>query len=553
MPTVTIDLGELLAMLGRPISLDELTDALFTHKCLVESVEGSTITIEVTADRPDMLSVEGIARALRLFLELEEPKRYEAVDGDVSIIVDPPALEVRPYILGAVIKRISLNKGLIEQIMALQEKLHLTYCRKRAKAAIGLHDLNAVGRKVTYTALPPSDIRFVPLGEEKEMSGSEVLECTEKGREFGFLLKGFDKYPLLLDEEGKVLSMPPIINSDSTRVTTSTRDLFIEITGTDFRIVSQALNIMTLNILERGGTLERVSIFYPDRLVLSPILDSQACHVGLDYIKSCLGLDLTEEEVVSCLRKMGYVAIAHTGAVEAHPPPYRCDILHPMDIVEDVAIGYGFNRITPIRPLRAQVGALLDITKLTNAARTLMVGLGFQEVFSYTLTALEVVSLGGLLETKDVVILENPISNEYSCLRSWLIPALLSFVSRNKHARLPQKVFECGDVVLVDTSKPTSTRVERRLAAAICNSKVGYEDIQSCLYALLRNLSLNKWMTEPMAHPCFIEGRSAKVCIGGSEIAMLGEVHPEVLHTFNIENPVACFEANLSRVLSFSP
>ncbi|MEM4699419.1 MAG: phenylalanine--tRNA ligase subunit beta [Candidatus Nezhaarchaeales archaeon] len=549
MPTVTINLDELLSMLKKAMSLAELTDVLFIHKCSVEGVEGSNLTIEVTADRPDMLSVEGIARALRLFLGLEEPKKYEATNGDVVINVDPSVLKTRPIILSAVIKGVSLNEESVQQLMAFQEKLHLTYCRKRAKAAIGLHDLDAIGRRIIYTALPPSDIRFVPLGERKEMSGDEIVRYTEKGREFGFLLEGLDKYPLLLDEEGRVLSMPPIINCSLTKITPSTKNLLVEITGTNFRTVSQVLNVISLNILERGGYLEKVEIIYPDRHISSPILETQVQYVEVGFIRDSLGLDLTEEEVVSCLKRMGHIAIAHRGTVEVHPPPYRCDILHPIDIVEDVAIGYGFNKIEPERPPRVQIGALLDITKIANAARELMIGLGFQEVLSYTLTSLEVISLGASLETKNVVVLENPISDEYACLRNWLIPTLLNFISHNRHVPLPQKIFECSDVVCIEPSSPTSTRVERRLAAAICNSRVSYEDIQSCLYALLHNLGLSEWLVEPALHPCFIEGRSARLKIDGDEVALLGEVHPKVLDTFKIENPVACFEVDLSKVL----
>ncbi|MCX8204214.1 MAG: phenylalanine--tRNA ligase subunit beta [Candidatus Nezhaarchaeota archaeon] len=550
MPTVTIDSRELLAMLRGSVSLNELMDILFFHKCLVESVNGWNITIEVTADRPDMLSIEGIARALKLFLGLEEPRKYEVLDGNVTISVDPLVFNSRPFILSAIIRGVSLSEGLIQQLMVFQEKLHLTYCRRRSKAAIGLHDLDTVGHRIIYTALPPSDIRFIPLGEEREMSGDEILMYTEKGREFSFLFKGFDRYPLLLDERGRALSMPPIINCSSTKVTPLTKNLFIEVTGTDFGTVSQALNVVALNVLERGGVLEKVKVLYPDRHISSPILDTQVQYVELSYINNCLGLSLTEEEVVSCLKRMGHIATAHRGTVEVHPPPYRCDILHAIDIVEDVAIGYGFNRIIPERPPRTQVGSLLNITKLTNVARELMVGLGFQEILNYTLTAIEVISLNASLSIEDVVVLENPISSEYACLRNWLIPILLNFLSRNKHARLPQKVFECGDVVYADPSSPTSTRVERKLAAAICSNKVGYEDVQSCLYALLRNLGFSEWFIEPISHPCFIEGRSARIKVNEDEVAILGETHPEVLVLFGLESPVACFELNLSKVLS---
>ena len=523
---------------------------MFTHKCLVEHVEGDELSIEVNADRPDMLSAEGMARALRLFMGLERPRKYEAVEGDVEVRVDPSVQGVRPYILCAVVRDVELSEEAVRQLMMLQEKLHLTYCRGRAKVSIGLHDLDAVSHDITYAALPPSRIRFTPLDEVEEMSGDEILERTEKGREYGHLLKGFDRYPLLFDSEGNVLSMPPIINGSLTKVTSSTRNLFVDVTGVDLEAVSRVLNVVALNAAERGGVVEKVKVIYQDGALSPPFLDPEPVDVELSYIQDLLGLDLSTSDVVASLERMGYLVELRGSVVEARPPPYRCDILHPVDVVEDVAVGYGYDKIAPERPPRTYVGSLLNVTKLADAARQLMAGLGFQEVLSYTLTSPEVVGLNMLLEPSGVVALENPVSREYTCLRNWLTPILLSFLSHNRHVELPQRVFECGDVVLIDPSRPTSTRVERRLAAAICDRKAGYEDIQACLYALLRNLGLNEWSVEPLVHPSFIEGRAARLIVKGVEVAVLGEVHPEVLARFKLENLVACFETNLSRLLN---
>jgi len=549
MPTVTISLSDLVGLLGRELSLEELESLLFLHKCLVERVEGGELSIEVNADRPDMLSAEGIARALKLFMGLERPREYEAAEGDVVVRVDPSVLKVRPFILCALIRDVKLSDEAVRQLMLLQEKLHSTYCRNRAKASIGLHDMDAVGRELVYAALPPREIRFTPLGEVEEMSGDEVLERVEKGREYAFLLKGFDRYPILRDSEGRVLSMPPIINSSLTKVTPSTRNLFIDVTGVDFETVSRALNVVALNAAERGGFLEKVKVAYPDRLLASPLLDTSSIRLELSLINGLLGLNLSAKEVVASLERMGYVATASEEVVEAQPPPYRCDILHPVDVVEDVAIGYGYDKITPIRPPRTQMGSLLSVTKLAKRVRDIMVGLGFQEVVSYTLTSPEVLSRDMLLERVDAVTLENPISHEYSCLRTWLIPILLSFLSHNKHVELPQKIFECGDVVLLDPLSSTSTRVEKRLAAAICDRKVGYEDVQANLYALLHNLGLQAWSIKPLNHPSFIEGRVASLVVEDVEVAMLGEIHPAVLARFEIQNPTACFELSLTKLL----
>jgi len=549
-PTITVSYRDLCSLVGRDLTVDEVSQALFLHKCLVESAVGDELSIEVNADRPDMLSAEGLARALRLFMGLEEPKLYEAVDGDVVIKVDPSVLNVRPYIMSAVVRGVKLSEEAVRQIMTLQEKLHLTYCRRRSKVSIGVHDLDAVSHKITYAALKPDEIRFVPLDEEEEMAGREILERTEKGREYAHLLRGFDRYPLLYDSEGKVLSMPPIINSVITKVTERTRNILLDVTGTDELMVSRVLNVMALNLAERGGVIEYVTVEYPDRRVKAPLLDPLEVEVDLAEASKLIGVDLTPGLAGEALKRMGYIVKGLKGSkLTALAPPYRCDILHPVDVVEDIAVGYGYDKLTPIRPPVTEVGRELGITRLSSKARELMIGLGYQEVSSYVLTSEEVLFNKMRLPYREAVVLENPVSSEYTCLRTWLTPILLDFLSRNKHVAYPQRVFECGDVVILDEEAPTSTRVERRLAAALCDREAGYEDIQAALYALLKGLGLKGWVVEPEEHPSFIEGRVASLRLRGFKVAVLGEVHPEVLRAFNLEMPTACFELNLTLLL----
>ncbi|RLF10754.1 MAG: phenylalanine--tRNA ligase subunit beta [Thermoprotei archaeon] len=550
MPTITTSYDDLTSLIGKEVTIEELSECLFLHKCLVESVVDDEVTIEVNADRPDMLSAEGIARALRLFMGLEGPRGYSAIRGPVKVKVDSSVLEVRPFILCAVVRGVKLSEEAVRQVMMLQEKLHLTYCRRRMKVSIGVHDLKAVGNEIIYAALPPSQIRFTPLDEVEEMSGDEILTKTEKGREYAHLLRGFQRYPLLYDSEGRVLSMPPIINGNLTRVSSSTTDILLDVTGVDMEAVSKVLNVMALNLAERGGVIESVEVAYPDRLLNPPFLSPIGVEVDLVEASKLIGIEVNVKEAEACLTKMGYfVEKVDDRSIRAWAPPYRCDILHAVDIIEDIAIGYGYDKLSPLIPPSTQVGKELEVTVFSSKIRELMIGFGFQEVLSYVLTSEEVLFHNMLLNPGSAVILENPVSRDYTCLRNWLLPLLLEFLSHNRHAPLPQRIFECGDVVVIDEDKPTKTRMIRKIACAICDREVGYEDVQAVLYSLLRNLGFEEWSVEAEDHPSFIKGRVAWLVVKGSKVALLGEINPAVLSSFRLENPVAAFELDVSKLL----
>lgn len=551
MPTITVSYEDLINLMDKKLSIEELREYLFLHKCLLESVVGDELSIEVNADRPDLLSVEGLARALRLFLKLEEPKEYSTTKGLVKVRVDPSVLEFRPFILCAIVRNVHLSDEAVKQVMMLQEKLHLTYCRGRMKASIGIHDMKHIWNEIVYAAYPPSQIRFIPLNEEVEMDGYEILTKTEKGREYAHILKGFSKYPLLHDAKGRVMSMPPIINANVTKVIPSTTDVFIDVTGIDMKVVSNVLNIICTSLIERGGFIGSVEMLYPDRVFDSPILQSMEFKVDLSEASDLIGVKIDVEEARQCLSRLGYFTYkVDNNTIRAYPPPYRCDLLHAVDVMEDIAIGYGFDRLPPITFASTNLGRELEISIFSAKLRELMVGLGFQEVRNYMLTSEEILFNNMKLIPTPVVTLENPISREYTCLRNQLLPGLLEFLSNNKHASLPQRILECDDVVEVDKEKPTRTRNVRKLACAILDYKVGYEDIQAVLYALLRNLNFKEWTGEAINHPSFITGRASALYMKGRAIAILGEIHPHVLCSFKLENPVAAFELNIYELLS---
>jgi len=551
MPTITINLNDLNSLLGRTISLEEFREIVFPLKCgQIESVIGSEITLEVSHDRPDLFSVEGIARELRGILGVEMGlPRYELRESGFRVFIDPSVAAVRPFISCAIVRGLKLSEEAIVQAMQLQEKLHLAHGRGRRKVSIGIHDLSDLTHEIHYSAKKPEEIRFIPLGEDREMDGGEILELTPKGREYGHIIKGYPRYPLLYDSDGKVLSMPPIINGIVTKVTEDTEDVFLDVTGTDEEAVEWIARIMATSLFERGGGLETVKIRGPGGEFARP--DLSPLELGLDagLVKKLLGLQLPVESISESLRKMRHDATPLGDRIAVLAPPYRMDILHSVDLVEDVAIGIGYGNIEPEIPYIPTRGKELYISVFSRKVRDLMVGFGFQEVMSYMMTSKAALfDKMGLVEGECVEI-ENPMTAEYSVLRNWLLPSLMGFLSHNRHVAYPQRVFECGDVVEVDAKEPTMTRATRKLAGVICDFKASYEDAQSVVYSLLKNMGFSRPEAERAEHPSFIRGRVAEIRMAGNLFGILGEIHPKVLNNFGLEYPASAFELDVSKMM----
>jgi len=547
MPTLQVGYKDLCKLVRREIPSELLSEKLFLMKCEVENISGDEISLEVTSDRPDLLCSEGIARELRGLLNVEVGlANYRVEKGDLSIQVDRSIKNVRPYIAGAIIRGLRLTDDSVRQIMQLQEKLHLTYCRNRSKVSIGVHDADKVTHKLTYAGIEPSKIRFTPLGEEREMNGHEILGSTPKGREYGWIIKDFPVYPLLYDSEGKVLSLPPIINGVVTQVIPETSNLLLDVTGTDMRLVSFVNNILVTSLAERGGKVESARVIYGRQEIKTPDLKPYTKQLHLTFVNDALGLDLKAREAAALLKRMRYgVRSASKNKLTVTIPAYRADIMHEVDLVEDLAIGHGYNKLKPVMPPTATVGSEREITNLTRKIRDLMVGLGFVEVLNYIMTSKQMTTESMNVPAERTAEVANPLSLDFSVLRNWLLPGLLSFLGSNKHVPYPQKIFECGDIVLVDETMPTKTITKRKVGAVACDYMVSYEDIQAFLYSLLRNAGVEGWNLQRTEHPSFIKGRAATVRVRDENVGVVGEIHPQLLENFGIENPAAAFEIDL--------
>lgn len=537
---------DLLQLIGKPLTLEEVEETLFLLKAEIESVQGNRIEIEVNPDRQDMLSSEGIARAIRAFLGIEPGlRRYYVKKSPYQVIVKPGLEKIRPFISCGIVKGVETSDELIKDYMHLQELLTTTHGRNRKKASIGLYVFDDIDFPVTYQVEKPDSIKFVPLGSETPMDGWSIVRTHDKGIAFGPIISGFKKWPLLVDSVGKVLSLPPVINSnDLGRLTTSTRNMFVEVTGTQRSCVDQALNIMIASLADRGGKIESVTVLYPDGTeVDTPDLSPGKMPVATEDVIKLTGLALGDQQVVDCLRKTGYGArIASRGRVAVEVPAYRIDILHTVDLIEDVAIGYGFDKIEPTMPVTTTVGRLLPTTRLKNKVRDLMVGAGYQEIMTYVMSSPDVMS-ARMMRDLPLVTTGNPRSLDFSVLRNSLLPALMDFISRNQHADYPQRVFEVGDVVISDENAETRTLQRASVCGLIADARVNLTEIMTQLGFVLRNLGFdNRFRYAPLTDQTYIEGRAARILIDDKTVGALGEISPEVITRFGMAIPVVAFE-----------
>ncbi len=543
---VDVRLSDLLALVGRDLSHEELEESLFLIKCEIDNIANDTVTIEVNPDRVDLLSTEGIARALRGFLGIETgAPKYTVRKSGWQAIVDPSVKKVRPFLACGIVKGLQLDNDLIAEFMQLQERLTGTFGRNRKRTSIGLYVLDLITPPVHYRTEFPADIKFIPLEYYTPLTARQILRQHPKGQEFGKIIKDYPKYPVLVDAENKVLSLPPIINSnDLGRLVEDTKDVFVEVTGTHRLTTLQTLNIMITALADRGGKIEDVEVVYTRESERLPNLTLQQRDLSLKYINKIIGYDLDDSAVMKALGRMRMDSAVHGDTVQVKIPAYRMDILHDVDIVEDVAIGYGYDRFESTTPQLMTLGRELPLTTLLRTIRDLMVGLGYQEIHNYVLTNTRVLFEKMNRPRKEVVEIANPKSMEYHVARNTLLPGILAFLGDNTAQELPHNIFEVGDVVTLDSDAETCTLSTPHLAAASVNSRVDITILKAELMTLLGNLGLSATLRKT-SNVSFIKGRVANLFIEGTPVGIMGEIHPVVLKNYGIEAPCVAFELEI--------
>lgn len=549
MPVLRFKPGRVEEVIGLPLNRAlELVEKL---KIEAEVREDGYVEFEIEVDRPDMYSLEGIARQARGLLGEETGSpRYEIIKTDY--VIEVSEVTSRPYIAGAVVWDVDVDEDFLEELIQFQEKLNGSIGSERVRVAIGLHDLDKVpSSKLTYDLEDIDKVVFVPLGGAKEMSLREVLQETEQGKKYGRISLHGNRHPVLR-AGGKVISVPPVINAELTRIGPGTRSLFIDVTGTELKPVIDVLSILAANLAERSRSkrIGLVAVRASWGSLEEPKLEPTRMTVKVGDIQRVLGLELNDQDVVRHLERMRFSARSlGDGRIEVIVPRYRIDILHSVDVAEEVLLSVGLENVVPQRPKLMLRGRLLHIRYWEREARKILAGLGFVEVATYTLVPCDYATLAGVDEGS-VVKIANPIGVESGCVRMSLMPGLLRLASLNQH-NVPLRIFEAGEVYLVSDSSTQDVPVaaRKRLGILVMGGKAGYEDIQAVVYTLIRMLGDEILAVEKYSHPILIKGRTALVKTKKGCIIVLGEVKPETLEELDMEYPVAIAEVDYTSLI----
>jgi phenylalanyl-tRNA synthetase beta chain len=567
MPTISIFKADLESLLDsdpkkRAISIEDLEDWLMLVKGELKGHNQDTGELRVElqdSNRPDLWCCEGIARQIRIKRKGKlkpYPFLAKKAKTPLRLIVAPGMEQVRPYVAACAARGYRVTEEGLAQLIQTQEKLADIFGHKRKTVSIGLYQLQKIQFPVTYELVKPDDARFTPLGMETVMTLSEILMVHPKGLEHGHILAGQSRLPILRDARNQPLSFPPIINSrEIGEVRVGDDELFVEVTGSDLAMVVLTLNIFAANLADRGATIEPVEVQYPKKTslgqrVVTPQDLGKPRTIKIDTIERALGQKLSEKTVKQALETYGYDVSVGKGSVKVKLPLYRQDLLHAMDVVEDVAMSRGYGSFSPEMPAQFTVGSLSRIEQASDRARELMVGLGFQEIISNILGSPEQYrDAMRLAETEwgQMVEVENVMSLSFSCLRQWMLPSLLRVEAASNRAFYPHRLFEAGDVAIPDAAHELGSRTETVLGAMIAHATAHFSEIHSCLDVLMYHVG-KEYSLEPVQHPSFLEGRAGRILVAGRPVGVIGEVHPEVLERWQVGVPVVAFDVNLSQL-----
>ncbi len=559
MPTITIRRTDLERLAGRRIAIDALDDLLPLVKGELKEAgaDGDELRIELNdSNRPDWWCVEGIARQIRLAggrgsgavsPRVARPRRGRLP----QIRVEPPVLSIRPYLGACIARDIPIDALLLEQLIQTQEKLADIFGQKRRTLSIGYYRLDPLTFPLTYTAVKPTAAVFVPLGMDRPLTLEAMLDDHPKGREYGHLLRGASLLPYFVDAAGTPLSFPPITNSREVgEVRVGDRNLLIEVTGTELCLVTLLVNLLAANLSDRGATIEPVEVVYPKateygKTVVMPYDPETSLLLPRDSPAAVLGERLNEADVMTALRRAGHRVVKAAGGWTVTPPPYRGDLMHAVDLIEDIAMVRGYARMSPELPKAFTVGAVTVQTRIEDRVREWMVGFGFHEVLSNMLSSRsDLVEKMGVEEP--VVEVENPLSQQYAVLRQWLLPSLLRTEAASGHAFYPHRIFEVGEVTTVTGGEAARRSLTGSHVAALWAApSVSFSELHSVLELFMLEGGLT-YQLEPAAHPSFLEGRAGRVMIGGRPAGWIGELHPAVLERWKITMPCVGWELSLS-------
>ncbi|XP_059369870.1 phenylalanine--tRNA ligase beta subunit-like [Carassius carassius] len=590
MPTVSVKRDLLFEALGQKytdeefdelcfefgLELDEITSEkeILSREQGNEKAEGASdvvlYKIDVPANRYDLLCLEGLVRGLQVFKEKLEAPRYKRVSpadrGEPQrLLITEETASVRPQAVAAVLRNISFTQERYESFIELQEKLHQNICRKRTLVAIGTHDLDTISGPFTYTAKPPGEIRFKPLNQSKEYTATELMSLYKSDshlRHYLHIIENEPLYPVIYDSNGVVLSMPPIINGDHSKISLNTKNIFIECTATDLTKAKITLDmVVTLfsEYCDEPFTVEEAEVVYPDgRLCLYPELAYRTETLSGDFINKRVGINESAESIAQLLTRMCLRSeVSGEGdLIQVEIPPTRADVIHACDIMEDAAIAYGFNNIVRSTPRTYTVANQLPLNKLSELLRQDLAAAGFTEALTFALCSQEDIAdklRKNITETRAVHI-SNPKTAEFQVARTSLLPGLLKTIAANRKMPLPLKLFEISDVVLKDETKDVGARNNRRLCAVYYNKSPGFEVIHGLLDRVMQLLDVKSgrdqgYHIQAAEDSTFFPGRCAEIFSCGQSIGHLGVLHPDVISRFELTMPCSAIDIDIEPFL----
>jgi len=525
----------------------EVQDKISLFGTPLESLDKDEIEIEVFPNRPDLLSMQGFLRAFKAFLGKSQGlQKYKLnkPEKDYRVKIESSVKSVRPYTACAIVKGLKFDDEKIKEIIDLQEKLHNTLGRNRKKVAIGIYPLEKIKLPIKYEARKPSDIKFMPLESDREMTATQILQRHQTGRDYAHLLEDFDKYPVFVDANNKILSLPPVINSHETgKITDQTRDVFVECSGSDFQTLKKTLNIVITTLADMSGKIYQMDLDYkylPGKTT-TPDLKPEKMKVSLENTNKLLGLSLKESDLGKLFSKMGY----HYQSGSVLIPAWRTDILHEVDLIEDLAIAYGYDKIIPEIPNVATTGSETEQSKKAVKISEILSGLNLTEISTYHLIKKEEAKKQ---RHSEKIELEDS-KTDYKLLRTDLLTSALRIYGENKDQEYPQKIFEQGTVFSLDKENKTESGIIESEGLLIASSPGNFTEVKQILDYLTKMLDLSYTLKEADKQN-LIPGRTAEIEINGKIAGYLGEISPDTLKAWYIKMPIAVIELNLSKVLA---
>lgn len=525
---------------------------------------GKVFKIELNdTNRPDLWSTCGLARALRQY-QGEEPALYDffsTADEEFetegrTLIVEKDAPVTRPFSIGFAVKGQKVTEEILLALIQSQEKLCWNFGRKRKSIAMGIYRSELIKYPVHYSGADPDKTAFVPLALDEKLTLREILAKHPKGKEYGHIIANDPKFPYLYDDNGDTLSMPPVINSARIgAVEVGDSDLFVEMSGTVLKDLLLAASIMACDMADMGFEILPVRVEFPYETefgshVTVPYYFQEPVSCTVSEINKVLGLNINGEDAVAALKRMGVFAVEDGVRVYVTVPEYRNDFLNTVDIIEDVMIGYGLNNFQPEMPSDFTVGRLSAVEEYSRFVKSIMVGLGFQEMMYNYLGSEKEYYTRMNIPADGAVRIANPMSENYEVVRPSILPCLLESESMSAHAVYPHNIFEIGKVAYLDDGDNSGTVTKNHLGWFSSAIQMGYNDISSILSTLMYFLGKEYTLAPVGNDGRFIAGRCAKVMYNGKEAGIFGEINPQVLENWGCSMPAVACELDIDVLMN---